>query len=93
MPKANKTGRTRGDRRARLTFAAGFRRAKRGNLWRVWSGITLSVFRGRGGYWWCAADGEGPRYSPTHYATEGEALAGLWEEVRAWRRNGDGGER
>jgi hypothetical protein len=41
---------------ARAEFEAGFRRSRRGNLWRTWEGLTLTVFaRDDGRYAWCIA--------------------------------------
>ena len=40
----------------RAEFKAGFRRSRRGNLWRTWEGLTLTVFgRADGRYRWCIA--------------------------------------
>ena len=72
-PQEKATGRRAG-------FLAGFRRSKRGNLWRHYEGRTLTVFRrDRGGFAWCVADGEEPRFSPLAYGTEREALDALWD--------------
>ena len=63
-------------------FAAGFRRSKRGNLWRQHGEHTVTVFLDRGQYGWCfSGNEERSRYSPGRYATEAEALAALWQEV------------
>ena len=60
-------------------FHMTFRRSRKGNLWRMYDGMTLTVFRrGDGaGYCWCAADSLGPRYSTEPY------------EERGGRRQGD----
>jgi hypothetical protein len=61
-------------------FTAGFRRSKRGNLWRAWRGLTLSVFKTGRGFNWCIANGDGPLFGGS-YGTADEALAWLWEEL------------
>jgi hypothetical protein len=60
-------------------FESGFRRNRKGNLWREWEGWILTVFRRRNGrYGWCIASEErGTDYSPETYDTEDEALAAL----------------
>jgi Resolvase, N terminal domain len=42
-------------------FRGGFRRSRKGNLWRVWAGLTATVFRRPDGYAWCVAGPAGPR--------------------------------
>jgi hypothetical protein len=59
-------------------FLIGFRRSRRGNLWRDWQGATLTVFPRGGAFCWCFCDREGPRYSPERYGTETEAVRALW---------------
>lgn len=61
-------------------FRDGFKRSKRGNLWRNFRGLTLTVFRRAGDNWfaWSIADEEGPRYSPHAWETEEEAIGALW---------------
>jgi hypothetical protein len=40
----------------RAGFEASFRQSRRGNLWRTWEGLTLTVFaRDDGRYGWCVA--------------------------------------
>jgi hypothetical protein len=64
------------------TFRRGFRRSRRGNLWRPWRGLTLTVFERRGGFHWCIADGDGARFSPWDgWQDEEEAIRALWDEV------------
>jgi hypothetical protein len=68
-------------------FAAGFKRSKRGNLWRRWADrdggeLTLTVFPRRGGYFaYAIADEDGPAFSPRCYETEEEAIEALWREL------------
>lgn len=63
-------------------FAAGFRRSKKGNIWRTWEGVTVTIFeRAEGFFRWSIADGDGVRYSPGAYETDGEALEMLAEEL------------
>jgi hypothetical protein len=73
--------------RTEAAFAAGFRRSRRGNLWRRWSGggggeLTLTVFPRRGGSFAYAIAGEGgPAFSTQNYETEGGAIKALWREL------------
>jgi hypothetical protein len=63
-------------------FAAGFRPSRKGNLWRRWGDVTLTVFRRRCGYGWAIAEAGGlVTYSGGTWPTEEEALAGLWEAL------------
>lgn len=74
--------------RARDGFDNGFRRSKRGNLWRNWEGKTLTIFKRDDGYFgWSIADNNGVRFSPGGYGSEAEAAGGLWDrtEGRRWR--------
>jgi hypothetical protein len=66
-------------------FAAGFQRSRKGNLWCRWRGETLTVFWCKGTYRWSVADGERVVYSQGGWASESEALAGLWEAVCSCR--------
>ena len=72
--------------RAREAFESGFRRSRKGNLWRQYEGLSISVFlrRGDGWYGWSVADSEGVRFSPGGYETEEDAMAALWEQVSGW---------
>lgn len=68
-------------------FAAAFKRSRKGNLWRVWEGKTLTVFKRRDGWFgWSIADNAGAKFSPGGYGDEGEAIGGLWDktERRYW---------
>jgi hypothetical protein len=68
----------------RAWFEAGFKRSQKGNLWRLWEQLTLSVYRDpvSGGYGWSIRDGEtGPRFSKQRWDTEAEALLDLWWAV------------
>ena len=63
-------------------FVSGFRRSKRGNLWRLYDGATVSVFsRDDGFFGWCVAGGEEKRYSRSGYETEEEAMSALVFEL------------
>jgi hypothetical protein len=64
-------------------FAAGFRRSRKGNLWRPFQGVTLTVFAHPvdGSYHWCLSDGDGPRYGERGYDEEEEAMRDLWAEL------------
>jgi hypothetical protein len=65
----------------RAEFAAGFRRSRKGNLWRRYGGRTLTVFGGVDSFSWCIADGERRRFSRGSYDSERSALSALWCEV------------
>lgn len=58
-----------------------WQRSKRGNLWRHWNGITLTIFsRSDNSFGWSWADEERPRFSSNGYADEAAAIDGLaWE--------------
>jgi hypothetical protein len=65
-------------------FQCGFRRSKKGNLWRNFEGdMTLTIFRRRGDdtYGWCVADEQGPRFSRRGFETEEAALFALAEAL------------
>jgi hypothetical protein len=64
-------------------FQSGFRRSRRGNLWRIWEGVTLTIFARGGSYRWSIAAGEGqpPRFARVRSATEEAAMADLWQTL------------
>jgi hypothetical protein len=64
-------------------FLRGFGRSRKGNLWRKWDGVTLTVFlRTQGGYAWCVSGGgDSTRFSPGTFDGEGDALRDLYREV------------
>ncbi len=65
-------------------FQCGFRRSKRGNLWREYSGLTLTIFKRKDGFYgWCIAAADSPQFSPHSFGSEKEALADLFAEVAA----------
>jgi hypothetical protein len=87
----------RAKRAAFREFIEGFRRSRRGNLWRRWdrrrdrygaaataeaTTVTLTVFRRGPWYAWCVADEDGPGFGPWRYADERAALAGLWAALQ-----------
>jgi hypothetical protein len=59
-------------------FDVGFRRSRRGNLWREYHGLTVTVYQTPEGlYGWCLAGPESqgpPRLSSEKFETEVEAL-------------------
>lgn len=65
--------------RAWTEFDRGFRRSCKGNLWRTYDGLTLTVFRRTNGrFAWCMAETEDKRsYSPTSFDCEEDALYDL----------------
>jgi hypothetical protein len=75
---------------AREEFVGGFRRSKKGNLWRYYDdaegkALTLCVFkRWDALYAWSISDPEGPRYSPSGYEFEESALGELFRAVTGY---------
>ena len=64
------------------SFSSGFRQSRKGNWWREWDGLTLTIFRNRYGRWqYCVADPDGPHWSHNAYDTEGEAMDSLFYEL------------
>lgn len=67
----------------RQVFVEGFRRSKRGNLWREYDGLTVTIFQ-RGPDWefgWCISGRSGPRYSRRSFASEESAVDAVAEEL------------
>jgi hypothetical protein len=63
-------------------FRKGFQRSRRGNLWRTWRGLTVTVFGRRGAFHWCISDEGGPRWSPWRgWADEEDAVRAAWNEL------------
>jgi hypothetical protein len=62
-------------------FRNGLKRSSKGNLWRTWAGVTVTVFRGEDGFRFCIADGAGPRWSEGAWLEEDEAVRALWVEL------------
>ena len=59
-----------------------WKRSRKGNLWRNWRGVTLTIYgRSDGWYGWVIADEDGPRYSPSGYETEAECMDALGSEL------------
>jgi len=56
---------------------AAWQRSKKGNLWRKWDNLTLTVFRRGSCYAWSMADGDEVTYSPRSYPNAEQALDGL----------------
>jgi hypothetical protein len=74
--------------RGRREFTEGFRRSRRGNLWRPYAtaagAVTLTVFP-RGDPWaFCIATAAGPEYSADRYDSEADALAALADVFVGW---------
>lgn len=85
MPKVDCS--TRRDREVAYAIAAWadfenlttWRRSRKGNLWREWDGLTVSIFYRNRRYHWSIADGEETRFSKGMYADEQEAMDALGE--------------
>lgn len=58
-------------------FLDGFARSRKGNLWRHWGDLTLTIFSRRGSYAYCIAGRELPDYSDEEFDTEEDALKTL----------------
>jgi hypothetical protein len=59
-------------------FTSGFKRSMKGNLWREFKGVTITVFSKDDGYAWCIAAGQGKRtFSDGTFDTEEQALRAL----------------
>ena len=66
----------------REAFERGFRRSRRGNLWRQHDGKTLTVYRRPDGLFGYAIAGDGgPAYSRAGYADEDTAVGELWYRI------------
>ena len=69
----------------RFASPSEWRRSARGNLWREWNGLIVTVFIRRDGWFgWCAANEDGPRYSSRGYELEEDAQFDLWEGLTGW---------
>ncbi len=68
---------------AHAEFADGFRRSRRGNLWRNFQGQTVTIFKRTGDdfYGWCIAGGDERRFSSGAYETEADAMDALASEL------------
>jgi hypothetical protein len=63
-------------------FERGFRRSRKGNLWRHFEGMTLTVFgRDDGFYGWCIAGPDGTRFSSGGFEEEADAIGSLAGEL------------
>jgi hypothetical protein len=58
-----------------------WRRSQRGNLWREWDEMTVTIFQRKGRYCWCINDGEETRFSRKGYETEDDAKIALGEAI------------
>ena len=67
----------------RTEFESGFRRSQKGNLWRHFEGMTLTIFgREDERFGWCIVDVEGgKRFSCGSYETEEAVLGSLADEL------------
>lgn len=53
---------SRNNEYARFVDRRSWQTSKRGNLWRMWEGITLTIVEQSEGFTWCIADSGGPHY-------------------------------
>lgn len=73
--------------KAYFAFRRGFRLSKRGNLWRRWGDLTLTIFEDRvsGSFKVCIADGDRPGFSTVVFESVDDAILGLWRVVKGKR--------
>ena len=70
------------DERARFENPAAWHTSAKGNRWRHWEGMTLTLFRREDDYFgWCIVDSERKRFSPCGYGEEEEAMYALMDEL------------
>ena len=69
------------ERARRRSFVEGFRKSRKGNLWRKYDERTLTVFRSGEDYRWCLAGECGPSFSSGTFETPHDGLDGLWFEL------------
>lgn len=88
MPKIDQP--TRRDRRVEAALAAwavfesptAWKRSKKGNRWRHWDGVTLTIFkRDDECFGWCIADGEETQFSTDEFETEVDAISDLGDAL------------
>jgi hypothetical protein len=66
-------------------FAAGFRRSRRGNLWREYDDAVVTVFgTDDEQFGWCIARDGQTQFSKSRFETEDEAIDSLWSELTAF---------
>ena len=58
--------------------------SRKGNLWREWNGVTLTVFQQGRFFRWSIASPEGVDYSPRSYETVEETAEELRMAVTTW---------
>lgn len=82
MPRIGQPTRKQNGAKQWSEFESGFRRSRRGNLWRTYDGVTVTIFRREGGsFGWCiAVADDDKRFSSFAYETEEEAMESLWRE-------------
>jgi len=75
------------------TFAAGFQRSRKGNHWRKWESINLTVFKRPDGCWgYCIADEFGPRFGTSRYKSADAAMESLFVELGLDDNSGGGSQ-
>jgi hypothetical protein len=68
--------------REKFSDPADWRRSKRGNLWREWDGMTVTIFHRNGRYFWCIADGgEERRFSLGGFEIEDDAMSSVGDAM------------
>jgi len=67
---------------AEQEFYAGFKRSKKGNLWRTWQQLTVVVFKRQDVFAWSIANDDGVKFSTKSFSTEEDAIENLWKVLR-----------
>ena len=69
-----------------LTDPSAWKRSRKGNLWRKWEEMTLSVFyrQDRDSYAWSIARGGDLQFSQPDFESEEEAMDALCQELLEW---------
>lgn len=55
-------------------FKRGFRRSRKGNLYREYEGVVVTIFGREGSYGWVINSGDESRFSSGRFGTEEEAM-------------------
>lgn len=68
--------------RAEFESSSAWRRSRKGNCWRTWEGMTLTIFKRDDGFFgWCVASADDRRFSSGGYELEGDAMSALGSEL------------
>jgi hypothetical protein len=92
MPRVGEATKVQLQRRAALELevkrrlfadAVFWKRSCRGNLWRKFLGVTVTIYTDKesGEYKWCISDSDGPRFSTMTFESEQDAIVSLGCEL------------